>query len=200
MTGARAPLALITPDLAHLPGLVDALQRGWSADNVRGEAAAREMLAAIDRDAAAFVASADDSRARGPPVRLPDGSTVPRLPGVQRWLWDGAFCGVVGFRWASGTEHLPPYVLGHMGYAVVPWKRRRGYATRGLGLMLPCAAKLGLAWVELTTDPDNIASQKVILAQGGRLVERFHKVAAFGGGQSLRFRIDLGPRPAEIDP
>lgn len=184
-------LTLIKPDLHHLPGFVDALERGWSPDNVRGDEAVRETLRAIGEDAAAFVEANDDPEARAGPVRLPDGSTARRLPGFHRWLWDGAFCGVIGFRWRPGTAALPPNVLGHIGYAVPPWKRGRGYATRALALLLPEARARGLPFVELTTDPDNIPSQRVILANGGRLLGRFHKPAAFGGAESLRFRIDV---------
>lgn len=80
-------------------------------------------------------------------------------------------------------------MLGHIGYAVVPWKRGRGYATQALGLMLGEARREGLPYVELTTDPDNEASQKVIRANGGLLVERFW--AAPYGKDELRFRISL---------
>jgi predicted acetyltransferase len=72
---------------------------------------------------------------------------------------------------------------------VVPWKRRRGYATRALALLLPRLSGEGLPWVELTTDPDNTASQRVIEANGGVLVERFTKPAAYGGAPGLRYRI-----------
>ncbi len=48
-----------------------------------------------------------------------------------------------------------------------------------------------LPFVELTTDPDNVASQKVIVANGGVLVERFRKPQAFGGREGLRYRIAL---------
>jgi predicted acetyltransferase len=106
-------------------------------------------------------------------------------------MWDGEFCGSIGFRWQRGTSGLPPYVLGHIGYGVVPWKQRRGYATRGLGLMLEHARAEGLDYVELTTDPANEASRKVMLANGAVLVERFTKTDHHGGGESLRFRIDL---------
>ena len=70
---------------------------------------------------------------------------------------------------------MPSHVLGHIGYSVVPWKRRRGYATRALGLILSDAHAEGLEYVEITTDLDNIASQRVIEANGGLLVERFRK-------------------------
>ena len=68
-------------------------------------------------------------------------------------MWDGEFCGSIGFRWQPGTEVLPPHCLGHIGYAVVPWKKRRGHATRALAAMLPLARAEGLGYVELTTDP-----------------------------------------------
>lgn len=75
-------MQLVTPTLAHLPAYVDALRRGWSADNVRGEAAAREELVRIAADAPAFVALHTDREALGGPVTLPDGSVVMRIPGL----------------------------------------------------------------------------------------------------------------------
>jgi predicted acetyltransferase len=86
---------------------------------------------------------------------------------------------------------LPSHVLGHCGYAVVPWARGRGVATRALALLLPEAAALGLPHIDLTTDPDNLASIRVIERNGGVLVERFAKDAAYGGGAGLRYRIVL---------
>src|SRR3546814_12911724 len=85
---------------------------------------------------------------------------------------------------------LPAHVLGYVGYAVVPWKRRRGYATAALRLLLDEIRPLGLAFVELTVDPGNPASQRVVTANGGRLVERFASLAVYGGGGMLPFRID----------
>ena len=115
----------------------------------------------------AFLASLDDPEARGGPITLPDGTRVPRLPGFRRWIWDGEASGSIGFRWQKGTAELPSHVLGHIGYAVVPWKRRRGYATRALALILPVAREVGLHRVEITCDDDNEASRRVILANGG---------------------------------
>jgi predicted acetyltransferase len=155
------------------------------------DAAAREELAQIAEDPARFVASLDNRSGKGPPITLPDGSKVPRLPGFRRWMWDGEFCGSIGFRWQPGTSSLPSYCLGHIGYSVVPWKRQRGYATRALALLLAEARQEGLDHVELTADPGNLASHKVITANGGVLVERFKADAAYGGKDELRFRIAL---------
>jgi predicted acetyltransferase len=184
-------LDLLKPSLDTLPGFVDALERGWSRDNIGLERTIRSDLAWIASDAAGFVASLDDVEANGAPITLPDGSQAQRLPGYNRWLWDGAFCGSIGFRWQRGTSELPAHVFGHMGYAVVPWKRGCGYASQALRLLLSDARAEGLIWVELTTDPDNVASQKVITNNGGHLVEAFDMPPAYGEGQKLRYRIPL---------
>lgn len=192
MSGAVSPpgLELVWSAREYLPGYVAALERGWSPENQRPEAA-REELARIAREPDVFLAEQVDRDARGPAIVLPDGSTVPRLPGYRRWLWDGEFCGVIQLRWQRGTAALPPTCLGHIGYAVVPWKRGRGYATRALALLLPQAAREGLPYVELTTDEPNVVSRRVITANGGELVERFTKPPEHGGGVGLRFRIPL---------
>jgi predicted acetyltransferase len=74
---------------------------------------------------------------------------------------------------------------------VVPWKQRLGYATAALAQLLPEAKSIGLPFVELTTDPENIASLRVIQANGGILVEHFTKPPQFGNKPGLRFRIAL---------
>ena len=182
---------LAWPAMQYLPSYAQALQQGWSPDNLRPEAA-QDELERIARDAPRFVAEQVDPEAKGPPVVLRDGSVVRRIPGYRRWMWDGEFCGVIGFRWQPGTSELPRHVLGHIGFSVVPWKRRRGYATRALQLLLPEVRAAGLPYVELTTNVTNVASQRVIEAAGGRVVERFFKPAVHGGGESLRYRIELG--------
>jgi predicted acetyltransferase len=192
-------LRLVRPRAAHLGAYRAALERGWSPDNVRGASAAEEQLAQIAADAEAFLTLMDDPLAQGPPVKLPDGSTKPRIPGLRRWMWldgdddGGAFVGSIGLRWTADGSPLPPHVLGHIGYTVVPWQQRQGHATRALRLMLVIAREQGLAEVEITTDPDNVASQRVIEANGGRLVERFDKGAEYGHQPGLRYAITLRP-------
>jgi predicted acetyltransferase len=184
-------MQIVSPTLDLLSSYIDALERGWSADNVRGEVAAREELVRIREDETLFIELLRDREARGGPVTLPDGSQVARIPCIRMWLWDGEFCGSISLRWQPGTTALPPHCLGHIGYAVVPWKRQRGYATQALAQMLPLARAEGLPFVEITTDPANIASQRVIEANGGELVERFIKPPSFGSTEGLRYRIAL---------
>jgi predicted acetyltransferase len=86
---------------------------------------------------------------------------------------------------------LPRYVLGYIGFPVVPWKRGNGYAKQALDLMLGEVRRQDLAYVELTVAPDNIASQNVIEACEGVLAERFRKTAAYGFAETLRYRIEL---------
>jgi len=187
-------IELVWPSDEYLASYVSALEQGWSPDTSRAEAA-HEQLARIAEDPATFLAQQVDREGNGPAVALPDGSTVPRLPGYHKWIWDGEFCGGIALRWQPGTEELPPYCLGHIGYSVVPGKGRRGYASRALALMLPEARREGLSYVEITTDVDNVASQRVIVSNGGRLVERFQKLASHGGTHALRYRIDLTRDP-----
>ncbi len=183
------PFRLVWPALDYLDGVRAALARGWSPNTVHDTS--RRELERIDADPVAWVDGQVDREAKGPPIEDADGTLLARLPGFTRWMWDGEFCGSIGLRWQKGTTDLPPTCLGHVGYAVVPWKRGRGYATRALRALLDDVRAEGLPHVVVTTDPDNVASRRVIEANGGTLVERFIKPASHGGGQGLRYRIDL---------
>jgi predicted acetyltransferase len=189
--GEGSSARLVIPARLYLSGYRDALERGWSPDNSRGREAIAEQLEAISADPESFLASLDDPEGRNPPLKMPDGSRRPRLPSLRRWIWDDGLCGSIGLRWPQSGSSLPSHVLGHIGFSIVPWRRRQGHATQALAQMLILARERGLDHVELTTDPDNLASQKAMAANGAVLVERFDKPAEYGGGPALRFRIDL---------
>ena len=159
-----SPITLVRPSAALLPEYEAALAQGWSPQTTRDVSG--EYLEALRRDPDMFLHDLTDPNGQ---VKLPDGSLVPRLPFHLFWIVDGAFCGQITFRFQPGTDELPPWVSGHIGYAIVPWKRRRGYATQALRLVLPVARAEGLNRVAITCDDDNEGSRRAILANGGVL-------------------------------
>lgn len=181
---------IVKPSLELLDSYKAALLRGWSPNTIRPEAADEELIA-IANDPHAFVDGQTDLEAKGPPIQLPDGSFAERLPGLILWIWDGEFCGVIGFRWKPGTEELPPHVLGHVGYSVVPWKQRQGYATQALSALVGQVSFTGLRYITITTDIDNYASQKVAENCGAAFHGEFEKLSVYGKAKGYRYRIQL---------
>lgn len=184
-------MELVTPTVEHLESYKSALIRELLAGTAPFPDEARDQLAEIETNPQLFLAKQDDRHALGGDVKLPDGTFVPRLPGISRFMWDGEACGRINIRWREGTTELPPTCLGHIGYEVFTWKRRNGYASEALKLILPEAVSLQMPFVELTTNLDNYFSQRVIQNNGGVLHEQFVKTSSQGGGKALRFRIYL---------
>ena len=102
----------------------------------------------------------------------------------------GRYLGSLSVRHALTAYLLD--VAGHVGYSVRPAARRRGVATEALRLALPEAARLGLERVLVTCDTDNVASARVIEANGGVLEDV--------RGVKRRYWIETGPLPAGRGP
>ena len=189
---------LVKPSLEALPEYKAALERGWSPDTMRKAAAIGVELEKIAADPAAFVEALDDPEAKGAPITLPDGSTAPRLPGFRRWMWDGAFCGSIGFPLAARNADAaaacarPHRLCGRAVEARLRLRHARPGADADRGPAHRAAVRPG------HDRPRHAASQAVIRANGGRLVEQFRKAALFGGKEALRFHIDLGNQAAPI--
>ena len=99
------------------------------------------------------------------------------------WVEGPAYLGRIAVR-----HHLTDHLLelgGHIGYDVRPSARRRGHATAMLHEVLPHAHTLGIDPALVTCDVDNVASRRVIEANGGLFEdERRGK---------LRFWVPTGP-------
>ena len=74
------------------------------------------------------------------------------------------------------------------GDGIRPSERRKGYATKMIGLALDECRKLGLERVLMVCEKDNVASAKSIVRNGGVLE---NEVADENGVVSQRYWIEL---------
>lgn len=114
---------------------------------------------------------------------LPDGF----VPASELWLVEGdKFLGQLSLRHEL-NEFLGTFG-GHIGYAIRPSERQKGYGSKILELGLVEAKKLGLNDIFITCKKENIASRKIIEKNGGVLEdERSDK----DGMIFLRFWINI---------
>lgn len=86
---------------------------------------------------------------------------------------DQKLVGIIDFR-----HHINHPILsvwgGHIGYSVLYEERRKGYATEMLRQVLIKCKEFGLNQILITCDEGNIASQKVILANGGQFEKKIY--------------------------
>ncbi len=97
--------------------------------------------------------------------------------GAARWIPNSVFfcldterdifVGAVDFRHRLNDALLVSG--GHIGDGIRPSERRKGYATKMIGLALEECKKLGLTRVLMTCDKTNTGSAKSILKNGGVL-------------------------------
>ncbi|HHK8638430.1 TPA: GNAT family N-acetyltransferase [Vibrio parahaemolyticus] len=98
-------------------------------------------------------------------LNLPDGY----VPCNHFWLVDENrnVLGAIRVRHNIDNEFLA-LEAGHIGYDIAPSHRGKGYGKSMLKLALPKAKMLGIDQALVTADEDNIASRKVIEANGGQ--------------------------------
>lgn len=91
------------------------------------------------------------------------------VPESHYMLWDSGE--IVG--WFRLRHHLSPALeqgAGHIGYSIRQGFRGRGYATEGLGLLIPIAAQIiPEKEIYLRVNRDNPASFRVMMKNGGYL-------------------------------
>lgn len=192
-----ARVILRVPDRQLLGAYEAALRGGWSPNTTRD--VAPEQLAAIGEDPDAFLA---DLLAQTGRIRLNDGSEVDKIPGRPRWIVaqdrpGEPLVGGINLRWLEEpkgrpVERLPPHVLGHVGYSILPAYAGNGYATAALAAMIREAHAIGLPRIAVTCDADNHASRRIIERNGGRLLDTF-TAPIYGPGPRLRFSIETTP-------
>ncbi|NLV90840.1 MAG: GNAT family N-acetyltransferase [Firmicutes bacterium] len=151
-------LALIYPDVALEAQYMQMLQ-DWRST-------AESMFPfVLDFDPSDFPALITKLRNCSLGIDLPPGF----VPHTTLWLVDqqSAILGVVNIR--HYLDDKLRHRGGHIGYGIRPSQRRRGLGTKMLALALNHAKTMGLDSVLLTCDKANIASDKVIQNNGGKL-------------------------------
>ena len=118
--------------------------------------------------------TADFDRVLRDLTRYKPGNELPKgfVHSEYLWLVEGKeYLGRVSIRHTL-SDRLRQFG-GHIGYEVRPSARRKGHATRMLGLALRRARELGIGPVLVTCDVGNYGSRAVIEANGGVLEGEF---------------------------
>ena len=114
---------------------------------------------------------------------LPEG----KVAHTSYWLVDGdRFIGRIDIRHKLNDALM--HIGGHIGYAIRPSEREKGYGSLILKLALPKAKALGIDKALLTCKEENTSSKKIIEKNGG-IFE--NKVLADDGTPSLRYWITI---------
>lgn len=101
---------------------------------------------------------------------MEDASTVPPglVPQTTFWILDDDDTVVGMVRVRHRLNRKTRRNGGHIGFYIHPGHRRRGHATRALGLALEELRRIGVCRALLTVFPENAASIRVVEANGGR--------------------------------
>ncbi|MGH6917264.1 MAG: GNAT family N-acetyltransferase, partial [Geminicoccaceae bacterium] len=154
---------LAKPATRHARSYLAALREGFR----RGEQeiVSEQRVREIEADFARYLAAITDQRGH---ITLATGERVRKVPFSLHWLCDGdAFIGEASIRHQLNA-HLRQEG-GHIGYGIRPSRRGLGYGKRILALALLECRRLGIERVLVTCLDANVASAKIIEANGGRL-------------------------------
>lgn len=178
MTAVLVPLSA-----RYRASYVEALREGFR----RGDEPATEEAAIrkIDADFVGFIAERTDQTGM---VRLPNGREIPKVPFAMRWLVEGdTFIGEAGIRYRLNDTLMQ--TGGHVGYGIRPSRQRQGHGKLILKLALDELRRHDIERALVTCLDHNLASAKVIEANGGVLENIVDD--PYGRGHTRRYWIDL---------
>ncbi len=176
-----ASLVLASPQ--YQKSFVEALREGFR----RGVGAAKKPveIAEIDGDFPGYIARVTEKTGN---VTLPNGKMIPKVPYDIFWLVDGdTFLGEASIRYELNDWLIE--AGGHIGYGIRPAVQRQGYGKLILKLALEKCRDYGIDRALVTCNECNIASAKIIEANGG-VLEDLRK-DPLHEGMLKRYWIDL---------
>lgn len=176
-------ISLVLASKDYHDDYIQALREGFR----RGDQS-RMKPSAIDKIDADFESYLDELTKQTGDIHLPDGTLIPRVPQDICWLVDGStFIGETGIRYRLNDWLVQ--IGGHVGYGIRPKFQRQGYGRLILKLALDRLRAGGVGRALITCYDHNIASAKVIEANGGILDNIIDDPR--GGGKSRRYWIEL---------
>ena len=168
---------LVAPSPRHARSYVAALREGFRRGTQ--DRVSERRIRQIEADFAGYIDAITDQTGS---IRLPTGEIVRKVPFSVLWLVEGdEFIGEASIRHELNAHLLKEG--GHVGYSIRPSRQRRGYGRLILALALEKCRRLDLHRVLLTCDDRNLASARIIEANGGRLE---NVIADPAGHKSLR--------------
>lgn len=162
-------MELVKPDIKYKDSFIEAIDNGFNAVYVGSpEPISPEAAAQIKSDFAAYLYGKVLKPYDPTPKLRPDGKYYANVPETPYWLVDDdKFIGIFLLR--TELNDFLRYIGGNVGYGIAPQHRRKGYATKGLGLLLKEAKKAGLKKLLIAARDDNVGSWKAIEKNGGVL-------------------------------
>lgn len=155
-------LELVRPDASRQVEWL-AMAEEFGRDRIDGGAMGSQTIAEL-RDPAAFAVWVamllEHERGENVPAEM--------VASTTRWVAvDGRLVGFLSIR--HELNDFLRELGGHIGYAIRPAERGKGYATAATALALDECRRLGIARVLVTCDETNVASATVIERNGGVL-------------------------------
>lgn len=174
-------MKLVTPSEKYKDSFIRAISEYHSTDSRHRTHIHELKIKNLEKDFPRYIAKLL-SQSLG--KNLPPGY----VPATTYWLIvDNEFIGSVNIRHIL-SENLSK-VGGHIGYDIRPSRRKKGYGRKILKLALSKARELGLKKILITCDETNIASKKIIEANGGVFENRLEQ--GHGRPAKLRYWIDI---------
>lgn len=159
-------MELVIPDKKYKDSYIEALKDGFYLGSQ--SPMSDETIVAIENDFEGYLAKKVLKPYDSTPKLRDDGNYYSNAPQISYWLIDdGKFIGAFNLR--TELNAFLMYVGGNVGYGIAPKYRRKGYATKGLELLISKARDLGMTKLLIAAREDNIGSWKTIEKNGGVL-------------------------------
>lgn len=181
-------MELVKPDVKYKDSFVEALKDGFYLGSQLPMS--DDAIADIEKDFEAFLMNKVLKPYDPTPRLRDDGKYYPNAPQIPYWLIDeGKFIGAFNLR--TELNDFLMYIGGNVGYGVTPKYRRKGYATKGLSLLIIKARELGMNKLLIAAKEENIGSWKAIEKNGGVLENIITLPWQNNGQKYKRYWIDI---------